>query len=120
MAASGPARAGRDTVGGGCTGERGSFPITEACLLVAVDLVEEAVLEGGGEAAAGLLRAFRTSREIYVCGGVADGESDSGGRAGERAVTLAGGGRGLVEGAAMCALVELLDEVRRGKSHRGE
>ena len=86
----------------------GGFALSEACLLVGLDLVEEAVLEeGGGEAAAGLLRAFRTSR-----GGVAGGEGDGEGEGGGAGLAIGGGGRGQVEGGELSPLVELLEKVR--------
>ena len=86
----------------------GGFALSEACLLVGLDLVEEAVLEeGGGEAAAGLLRAFRTSR-----GGVAGAEGDGEGEGGGAGLAIGGGGRGQVEGGELSPLVELLEKVR--------
>lgn len=85
-------------------GQRGGgFPLSEACLLVGLDLIEEAVLEeGGGEAAAGLLRAMRTTRGIGV------GAERGMGRG------LAADGRGQVESGYVLPLVELLEKVRGG------
>ena len=71
------------------------------CLLLALDVLEEAVLEkGGGEVEAGLLRALRTPRIAGV--------------GAETGVGLAGGGRGHMDGAELSTLVGLLEEVRLG------
>lgn len=79
------------------------FRLSEASLMVGLSVVEEAVLEdGGGEAAAGLLRAMRTVR--YCSGGVGGIHS--------RRQALAGGGRGHVKGGDMFLFVELLEQVR--------
>lgn len=75
------------------------FPLSEACLLVGLNVVEEAVLGRGGEAAAGLLRAFRTVRN-----------SDGGG--GYQDHALAGGGRGHAEGGELSLFVAVLGQVR--------
>lgn len=108
------ARAVNSAVGFGVRGEGGESsgsPVTEACLLVALDLTEGAVLENrSGEAAAGLLRALRTGRGGWGSSGMWGGLRGRGGGS-----ALAGGGRGQVEGGVMSALVEKLEEVRRGE-----
>lgn len=89
------------------------FPeITEACSLAWMDMAEEAVLGGGGEAASGLLRALRTSRGLADGGGgTPDGVSP--GVQGGGCLWRAGRGP---SGGVMTALVGLLEEVsRRGR-----
>lgn len=86
------------------------FPLPEACLLVGLNVVEEAVLEdGGGEAAAGLLRAFRTVRNYSSEGG--DGGGGKGG-GGFEDQALGGRGRGHVKGGELYRFVELLEQVQ--------
>lgn len=79
------------------------FPLSEACLLVGLNVVEEAVLGRGGEAAAGLLRAFRTGRNIDARGG------------GDQGHALAGGGRGHAEGGEFSRFLAVLGQVRGGR-----
>ncbi|CAB1101793.1 unnamed protein product [Ectocarpus sp. CCAP 1310/34] len=74
------------------------FALSEACLLVGLNVVEEAVLGTGGEAAAGLLRAFRTVRN----------NGGGGGRYLDHA--LAGGGRGHAEGGEFSLFVAVLGQ----------
>ena len=79
------------------------FRLSDVCLLLALDVLEEAVLEeGGGEVEAGLLRALRTPRIAGV-----GAETGVG-------LALAGGGRGHMDGAELSTLVGLLEEVRLG------
>lgn len=86
---------------GGCQHVYG-FRLSQVCLLLALDLIEEAVLkEGGGEAEAGLLRALRTPR-------VSGMEAGTG-----VCLTLGGQARGRMDGAEFSALVGLLEEVRK-------
>jgi len=107
----------RGSIGGSIDG-RFSFPLPEAYLLVGLNLVEEAVLGGdggvGAEAAAGLLRAFRTVRNSTSIGeevgGDGGGEGVSMGRGGAKEA-LAGGGRGQLEREGVSALVALLEQV---------
>lgn len=85
------------------------FRLSQVCLLLALDLIEEAVLkEGGGEAEAGLLRALRTPRVSGV-------EAKAGVR-----LTLGGQARGRMDGAELSALVGLLEEVRKRFLSSGE
>lgn len=78
------------------------FRLSQVCLLLALDLIEEAVLtEEGGEAEAGLLRALRSPRV-------------SGMKAGTGVcLTLGGQARGRMDGAEFSALVGLLEEVSK-------
>ncbi|CAN0505971.1 unnamed protein product, partial [Ectocarpus sp. 12 AP-2014] len=78
--------------------KKGGFPLSEACLLVGLNVVEQAVLGRGGEAAAGLLRAFRTVRNK---GGYMDH-------------ALAGGGRGHAEGGEFSLFVAVLGQAPSG------
>ncbi|CBJ32008.1 expressed unknown protein [Ectocarpus siliculosus] len=80
------------------------FPLSEACLFVGLDVVEEAVLGRGGEAAAGLLRAFRTVR------------NNGGGGGSYQDHALAGGGRGHAEGGEFSLFVAVLGQ----ESHQCE
>lgn len=87
------------------------FQLSEACLRVGLNLVENAVLqpwEGGGEAAAGLLRAFRTVRNS---GGGGVGVTGGGGVSRDDRA-LAGGCRARVKGEALFEFVATLDQVR--------
>ncbi|CAN0259561.1 unnamed protein product [Ectocarpus sp. 6 AP-2014] len=78
------------------------FPLSEACLLVGLNVVEEAVLGRGGEAAAGLLRAFRTVR------------NNGGGGGNYQDHALAGGGRGHAEGGEFSLFVAVLGQAPSG------
>lgn len=89
-----------DSLAEGLEGSSGrhKFHITEACLFIALDLTEEALLdESVGEAAAGLLRAW--------CTGTKAGSRGEG-------VALAGGDRWKEERGVMSPLIALLDEVQ--------
>lgn len=105
--------------GNGSGSGQGVPQITEACLLVALDLTEEAILEGGGEAAVGLLRALRTNRMLNVDEEKPSWQTCHGARGGgsgyEISSTLAGSGRGQVESGVMSALLGLLEEVSWGE-----
>ena len=131
-----------DVTGGGGGGSsrevssRGSgFPLPLSHLLVALSLVEEAVLEeggscsGGGEAAAGLLRAFRTARNASNTSNSSNtGEGGRGSGSGVRGVgiggvserggdqALGGGGCGHAEGGEVSEFAALLDQVRQFSS----
>ncbi|CAM9435430.1 unnamed protein product [Ectocarpus sp. 13 AM-2016] len=85
-----------------CRNDNGGFPLSEACLLVGLNVVEEAVLGRGGEAAAGLLRAFRTVR------------NNGGGGGGYLDHALAGGGRGHAEGGEFSLFVAVLGQAPSG------
>lgn len=106
------------TGGNGSGGGGGGFQLPEACLLVGLDLVEEAILEedgsggagGGGEAAAGLLRAFRTVRNTPGPCGAGAGRG-GGVSSWDRDRALGGEARGCVEGGGGSAFAALLDQV---------
>ncbi|CAM9618650.1 unnamed protein product [Scytosiphon promiscuus] len=89
----------------------GEFELSEACLRVGLNLVENAVLQpgnGGAEAAAGLLRAFRTVRNRGV------GVRAHGGGVSRDARALAGGCRARVKGEALFEFVATLDQTPSG------
>lgn len=106
---------------------KGGFQLSEACLLVGLDMVKEAVLEGGGgEAVAGYLRAWRTVRsdgthgagkavrvrEDSASADILSGIDGDAREAKGRPVALASGGRGHAAGEEVTPLVELLEKVR--------